>query len=112
MKPPIGTSHRQYVSDRAERDSAFAEAYDAMGVELELALQLVEARERRGMTQRDLAAASGVKQPMIARIERASQSPGPATLVRLLRALQASLHIERDGRVAIDLAEPAESRAL
>jgi len=36
---------------------------------------LIEARERRGITQKQLAQLSGVKQPVISRIERGAISP-------------------------------------
>ena len=42
------------------------------------------ARRRAGMTQRDLARATGMPQPAIARIERGVVSPSIATLDRLL----------------------------
>jgi transcriptional regulator with XRE-family HTH domain len=49
--------------------------------------QLVrEARSRAGLTQRQLAARSGVVQPAIARIERGSSSPPFDQVLRLVRA--------------------------
>jgi transcriptional regulator with XRE-family HTH domain len=42
------------------------------------------ARRRAGLTQRELAARTGVPQPAIARIERGAISPRVATLDRLL----------------------------
>ena len=47
---------------------------------------LKAARRRVGMTQRDLAEASGVPQPSIARVERGASIPRVDTLGRLLRA--------------------------
>ncbi len=47
---------------------------------------LKQARRRAGLTQRQLAAAAGVAQPTIARIERGLEVPRVDTLDRLLRA--------------------------
>ena len=47
---------------------------------------LKAARRRAGMTQRELADASGVPQPSIARIERGASIPRFDTIQRLLQA--------------------------
>ncbi|MDP8976577.1 MAG: helix-turn-helix domain-containing protein [Actinomycetota bacterium] len=47
---------------------------------------LLHARRRAKLTQRQLAAATGVAQPTIARIERGREVPRVDTLDRLLRA--------------------------
>ncbi|TME34369.1 MAG: helix-turn-helix transcriptional regulator, partial [Chloroflexi bacterium] len=49
------------------------------------------ARRRAGLTQRQLAAATGVPQPTIARIERGTVTPRLTTLERLLHAAGAEL---------------------
>jgi transcriptional regulator with XRE-family HTH domain len=48
-------------------------------------------RRRAGLTQRDLARATGVAQPAIARIERGAVSPSIDTLERLLAATGVTL---------------------
>ena len=50
-------------------------------------------REARGMTQRDLAEASGLKQPAIARIESHRSVPRVDTLLKLLVPLGYTLKI-------------------
>lgn len=68
----------------------FAGAYD-------MAMQLVELRERRGMTQAELAAATGMDQGDISRIERGSANPTEKTLLRIADVLGADLRlVERD----------------
>lgn len=52
------------------------------------------ARRRRGMTQRDLAASSGIPQSSIARIENGRTVPRVDTLIRLLRAAGHDLGLE------------------
>lgn len=52
------------------------------------------ARRRGGMTQRDLAAASGIPQSSIARIENGATTPRVDTFRRLLRAAGYDLELE------------------
>lgn len=45
---------------------------------------IIETRKRSNLTQRDLSEKSGVKQPVIARIEKQINSPQTSTLIKLL----------------------------
>ena len=54
---------------------------------------LRHARRQAGMTQRDLARATGVAQPAIARIERGTIRPGLETLDRLLAGAGVALEL-------------------
>jgi ribosome-binding protein aMBF1 (putative translation factor) len=56
-----------------------------------LAMQVVELREKRGLTQVQLADRSGVDQGDISRIERGSAFPNEKTLIRIAEALDADL---------------------
>ena len=47
---------------------------------------LREARQRAGLTQRELAARAGTAQSVVARIEQGQTDPSAATLARLLAA--------------------------
>ncbi|MEO7443537.1 MAG: helix-turn-helix transcriptional regulator [Acidimicrobiales bacterium] len=53
---------------------------------MNVARALVQSRRRAGLTQRELAAITGVAQPTVARIERGREMPRVDTLDRLLRA--------------------------
>ena len=64
-----------------------------MRLEVALVKSLIEARERLGLTQRELAAISGVKQPAIARLESMKRSPQIDTLFKLLHPLGLTLEI-------------------
>ncbi|MEW6152638.1 MAG: helix-turn-helix transcriptional regulator [Actinomycetota bacterium] len=61
---------------------------------MDAATYLNQARRAAGLTQRELAARSGVPQPAIARIERGRQVPRYDTLVRLLKACGHELQLE------------------
>ena len=55
--------------------------------------KLIEAREAKGLSQRDLAEISGLKQPAIARMERMQSSPQIDTLFKVLEPLGYTLSI-------------------
>lgn len=55
--------------------------------------KMVEAREKRGMSQRDLAKLSGVKQPAIARMESLRAAPQIDTLLKVLTPLGYTIEI-------------------
>ena len=63
-------------------------------LEAEVIAQLLLARSEVGLSQRELAIKSGVKQPVIARIESQVSSPTLSTLVKLLDALGKKLNIK------------------
>ena len=61
--------------------------------EVDLIEKLVEARESKGLTQRELAELSGIKQPQIARLEAMHATPKIDTLFKILDPLGYTLTI-------------------
>ncbi|SCY32426.1 Helix-turn-helix [Pseudobutyrivibrio sp. AR14] len=55
--------------------------------------ELVKARKEQGISQRKLEELSGVKQPVIARIENGSSNPQLETIIKLLAALGKTLAV-------------------
>ena len=55
--------------------------------------ELIKARQERGISQRQLEELSGVRQPVIARMERGYTSPQIDTLLKVLGALGKTLAI-------------------
>lgn len=55
--------------------------------------KLIEARKAKGLSQRDLAEISGVKQPAIARLESMRSTPKIDTLFKILSPLGYTLSI-------------------
>ena len=55
--------------------------------------ELVKARKEQGISQRKLEELSGVKQPVIARIENGSSNPQLETIIKLLAALGKTLEV-------------------
>ena len=55
--------------------------------------KMIEAREKKGISQRELAKLSGVKQPAIARLESMKSTPQIDTLFKILAPLGYTLSI-------------------
>ena len=54
---------------------------------------LIQARQEQGLTQKQLEELSGVKQPVIARMERGTSTPSVSTIMKLLAPLGKKLAI-------------------
>lgn len=66
---------------------------EKINFEVSLIGKMIEAREAKGMSQRELAELSGVKQPAIARIESMKTTPQIDTLLKVLAPLGYTLSI-------------------
>jgi DNA-binding XRE family transcriptional regulator len=55
--------------------------------------EIINARQSSGLTQKELEAVSGVKQPVIARLERGSTDPQLSTIIKVLAPLGKTLAI-------------------
>ena len=55
--------------------------------------EILNARQASGLTQKELEVASGVKQPVIARLERGKTDPQLSTLIKVLTSLGKTLAI-------------------
>ena len=55
--------------------------------------ELIKARQEKGITQRQLEELSGVKQPIIARMENGSSVPNLSTILKVLAPLGKTLYI-------------------
>lgn len=64
--------------------------------------ELIKARKEKGLSQKRLEEMSGVKQPVIARMERGTTSPTLSTVIRVLASLGKTLYIG-------DLQEPPQN---
>jgi DNA-binding XRE family transcriptional regulator len=90
----MARSYREVTDDRRARlgpgasaqREVFEQAYD-------IAMQIIELRERAGLTQAELAESCGIDQGDISRIERGSTSPTARTLQRIATALDADLRL-------------------
>lgn len=76
----------------AEGPDAVAQL-EAFRLHFSLARQLAERRRERHLTQKQLAALSGINQAEISRIERGQSNPTTATLGALARALSVDVRL-------------------
>jgi ribosome-binding protein aMBF1 (putative translation factor) len=90
----MARSYSESVDDRRSRLApeareqryVFEQAYD-------IALQVIDLREKHGLTQGQLAERCGVDQGDISRIERGATSPTARTLQRIANALGADVRL-------------------
>lgn len=66
---------------------------EAINFRIELIGKMIEAREAKGLSQRQLAEICGVKQPAIARIESMKTTPQIDTLFKILNPLGYTISI-------------------
>ncbi|MDK4516848.1 helix-turn-helix domain-containing protein [Fusobacterium necrophorum] len=67
--------------------------------------ELIKAREEKGITQKKLEEISGVKQPVIARLETGKSNPQLSTILKILSSLGKTLAIvpiELEGNVTLE----------
>lgn len=76
-------------------DPAFLEPSQKAKIEFEVALigKLIEARESKELSQKELADLAGLKQPAIARLESMKATPQIDTLFKILQPLGYTLAI-------------------
>ena len=72
------------------------EEEDIITLEKSLINAIVEAREKNGLTQKQLSELCGVKQPVIARLESAMHSPQINSILRILKPLGYTLAIVKE----------------
>jgi len=62
-------------------------------IKVALLNEIINARHANGLTQKELETVSGVKQPVIARLERGTTDPQLSTLIRVLAPLGKTIAI-------------------
>lgn len=79
--------------EELKKDLLTPEEIAEMDLRVQLIGAMIEARQKKGLSQRKLEELSGVKQPIIARMEKGSTSPQLSTFLKLLSALGKTLKI-------------------
>ena len=69
------------------------EEEEMISLEKALISAVVEAREKSGLTQKQLSELCGIKQPVIARLESAAHSPQINSIIKILRPLGYTLAV-------------------
>ena len=92
---PVAHDHQAFLA-RASKRKGFAEAYDALELEYQLASQMLKARSRAGLTQDAVAELMGTTKSTISRLESAGKrhAPSIATLQRYAQAVGCDLQVK------------------
>ena len=92
---PVTHDHQAFLT-RASKRKGFAEAYDALDLEYQLASQMLKARSRAGLTQDAVAERMGTTRSAISRLESAGKKHAPsiATLQRYAQAVGCELQVK------------------
>lgn len=84
---------RDYLTKKLN-DPAFAEEYEKMRPEYEAVRAVIAARLESGMTQKELAEKTGIRQSNLSRIEQGISSPTIDTLARIAAGMGKKLKID------------------
>ena len=76
------------------KDPEFKAEYDKLQPEYAVINAIIEARVKRGITQKELAGRIGTKQSVISRLESGNANPSVAFLKKLAEALNTNLQIK------------------
>lgn len=79
------------------RDPEFRELWERTSPQVSFGLALGYMREQRGMTQQQLADATGIGRSVIARLESGDHAPTLTTQTKLARALNARIEVHAEG---------------
>ena len=82
------------------KEPEYRKAYDSLEGEFAFAEAVIDARNRVGLTQSELARKMGTTQPVVARLEGGRSRPSMRTLERLARATDTRLLIKFEPRRA------------
>jgi ribosome-binding protein aMBF1 (putative translation factor) len=89
----MNTSNKYLTWDEAEKELFTPEEIAASDLRVAIIGELIKARQERGISQKKLEEMSGVKQPIIARMEKGQTSPQIDTLLKVLAPLGKKLAI-------------------
>ena len=76
------------------KDPEFKAEYDQLQPEFAVINAIIEARTKKGLTQKKLAEKIGTKQSVISRLESGNANPSVAFLKKLAEALDSNLQIK------------------
>ena len=86
-------THKQYLVEQVKKNPKFAEDLSVADRAVIIAVELAKLRERRGLSQAEVARLTGMKQPQIARLESGAYLPQMGTLRKLLAVLGGKLEL-------------------
>lgn len=94
--------HKDYIAERMDRDPEFKRLWEEGRPLFEFRSGMISARIDAGMSQSQLAEATGITRSMISRIEDGISEPKLDIMVRLAKTLGLSILIGPDRSVSIE----------
>ncbi len=91
---PAGTDAGEYFDDLLKKDSEFKEEWEEYQPEYAAMRAVINARIAGNLTQKELAARTGIDQSDISKIERGVRNPTVRLLKKIADALDMELRIE------------------
>jgi len=88
------SSFQEHLKTKIKEDSEFAKEWEAIQPQLNITRALLDARIKRGLTQKQLALLTGVDQSDISKIERGISNPSIKLLNKLADGLNMRLQIQ------------------
>ena len=89
----MGKNFRDTLNERLT-DPAFRAEWDALEPERQIMKAIIDGREEKSLTQKQLADATGITQADISRLENGTGNPSIRTLKRLAAGLGMTLKVE------------------
>lgn len=89
----MGKNFRETLNEQL-RDPEFKAEWDALEPERQIMRAIIEGRDKRDLTQKQLAEVTGITQADISRFENGTGNPSLRTLKRLAEGLGMSLKVE------------------
>lgn len=89
----MGKNFRDTLNERLT-DPAFCAEWDALEPERQIMKAIIDGREEKALTQKQLAEVTGITQADISRLENGTGNPSIRTLKRLAAGLGMTLKVE------------------
>lgn len=87
------TNFKDFLNEQL-KDQNFKKEYDALRPEMAIIQAIIDARNKTGMTQKELAEKTGITQADISRLENGNANPSLKTLQRLAEGMGMTLKLE------------------
>lgn len=89
----MGKNFRETLNEQL-KDPAFKKEWEALEPERQIMYAMLEGREKKHLTQAELAQATGINQANISRLENGTANPSLRTLKRLAAGMGMELRLE------------------
>lgn len=87
------TAFDEFLAEQM-KDEEFKKEYEALEPEFSIKQAMIDARNSKGLTQKELSERSGIAQGDISKLENGNANPSVKTLQRLAEAMGKKLKIE------------------